>query len=507
MHLVIVDEIIEERDEKLLEFTGQYMWGLSGTGTWEKDDIDFVARFTQPYLAYLFNYKFNYERAADRYVNYLCYKTNYIKSTTGCLDALPGIFISMHNIFYLPFFILLTVSIIRKSVDVKEDIVEVEWIADTVVQPIGKKVLGSREVAQIMSLCYDNEIATLATNVAQDLERIPSLDNQFAPFDLPSMPGGAGAFIEEALHSLTAEITSLRLGEIHEVVDFDAFERMGKEAAMKKIAELLYNAKANADLRSGELEKERLALAAFVQSVSFKRLRAKEREKTRLVEEMSSVLNEPGKLCPICRECLGEEDELVVTDCLHVFKKECISPLFKNNKHAQQSCPGCRASISSIRAVGFTKFGEDGTAVDISEFAKSEDVQYVIVAVVEAVREILTVQNAKILIFTHDSAMALAIHNVICKAGVYSVQLVKKGETRESIWQYKFGAAQALVFSQDADFSGLNFSVSTHLFIVGMPGETEEEIEYFQEIDQRVVSRVYRLGLKHDLVLKRFRRI
>lgn len=74
----------------LLKLTGQYMWGLAGTGRWGKDEIDFVAQFTQPYLASLFKPTLQYTLLADHYVNPLCFKAHFIKSTTNCLDDLPG---------------------------------------------------------------------------------------------------------------------------------------------------------------------------------------------------------------------------------------------------------------------------------------------------------------------------------------------------------------------------------------------------------------------------------
>ena len=375
-----------------------------------------------------------------------------------------------------------------------EEAIHVQWknSNETIIEPIGKTLLGAHEIAQILILSLDDAICDLTHIASIDLKKIETLSRFFTDVDLFSVPQGASAYLENILALLNQEIEVAHRN--HTPIPVSELSRVGK-LEIKKMIQNHYSIEKKTEsicLRM-KLENEKRHLLSFLRSVSFIRLRAKENEKNRLIKQMTDILNEEASVCLVCRDSLAG-CKLVITDCFHIYDHDCFSTLVSK----KLPCPSCRCKISLKRSIEFSKNGSIGSSIDISSLLPHNEQRLVVLSVVKKLRQVLTFQSAKIIIFADDPNLASSIDFIITKIGIQSVKPKKTDDQEPSIWQYQKGVAQVLILTPEVDFCGLRLCVSTHIFFIEGPEKSHYDME------RLLISRACRSGLKNELVFVRF---
>jgi SNF2 family DNA or RNA helicase len=206
------------------------------------------------------------------------------------------------------------------------------------------------------------------------------------------------------------------------------------------------------------------------------------------------VPNLPEDSCPIC---MGDFDNIVVTDCGHYFCKECIMNALNVTK---KMCPMCRAPLT-MKDIYTMKKTETGQ-IDYLTFKYGSKMGKLI----SMCKQIFNDPTARIIIFSQWERLLLSIgrilkenliNNVYCKGNVH--------QRNATIKAFKDGIrdgeeTKVIMLSLEHSASGTNLTEATHIIIMDPVDGTKEEIK---AIEGQAIGRAARMGQKKQVKIIR----
>jgi SNF2 family DNA or RNA helicase len=202
------------------------------------------------------------------------------------------------------------------------------------------------------------------------------------------------------------------------------------------------------------------------------------------------VPNLPEDSCPIC---MGDFENVVVTDCGHYFCKECIMNALNVSK---KMCPMCRAPLT-MKDIYSMKKTETGQ-IDYMTFKYGSKMGKLI----SMCKQIFNDPNARIIIFSQWERLLLSIgrtlkenniNNVYCKGNVH--------QRNSTIKAFKDGVrdgkeTKVIMLSLEHSASGTNLTEATHIIMMDPVDGTKEEIK---AIEGQAIGRAARMGQKKQV--------
>jgi SNF2 family DNA or RNA helicase len=198
----------------------------------------------------------------------------------------------------------------------------------------------------------------------------------------------------------------------------------------------------------------------------------------------------PEDSCPIC---MGEFDNVVVTDCGHYFCKECIMNALNVSKKV---CPMCRSSLTMKDIYCMKK--TEGTQIDYLTFKYGSKMGRLI----SMCKQIFNDVNARIIIFSQWDRLLVnigktlkenGINNVYCKGNVHQRNSTIKA-FKEGIHDGK--ETKVIMLSLEHSASGTNLTEATHVIMMDPVDGTKEEIK---AIEGQAIGRAARMGQKKQV--------
>jgi DNA repair protein RAD5 len=193
----------------------------------------------------------------------------------------------------------------------------------------------------------------------------------------------------------------------------------------------------------------------------------------------------PEDSCPIC---MGDFEDVVVTDCGHYYCKECIMNALNVSK---KMCPMCRQPLTMKNIYSMKK--SDSPQVDYVTFQYGSKMGRLITMC----KQIFNDPNARIIIFSQWERLLLAIgrtlkenkiNNVYCRGNVH--------QRNSTIKAFKDGIrdgkeTKVIMLSLEHSASGTNLTEATHIIMMDPVDGTKEEIK---AIEGQAIGRAARMG-------------
>lgn len=201
--------------------------------------------------------------------------------------------------------------------------------------------------------------------------------------------------------------------------------------------------------RKSEIEKLKIQSRNTIDPASFKRIKEKittYQLANDYFQEIIIILQSKKFECPICMECHEDTQNIVITDCMHVYCKQCFD-IF-NNK-GTNFCVTCKSIITSQNVVIHPKLREN-TPSKIDKIIES----------------IKNINQEKIILFTQFESLANHI-SVIFELNDISYVVLKGIPSEINISLNKFKNdknIKVLIMSIEQSASGLNITEATHIF-------------------------------------------
>jgi SNF2 family DNA or RNA helicase len=201
-------------------------------------------------------------------------------------------------------------------------------------------------------------------------------------------------------------------------------------------------------------------------------------------QEIIDILKNNKYECPICMEESENIDNIVVTDCMHAYCRECFDMF---NKAGTNFCVTCKAVITPQNIVVHPKL--------------KEKLPSKIDKIIEAVNSVI---GEKIILFTQFTSLAQHICKIFDVNKItYAVLQGVPSEINISLNKFKTDKnIKVLIMSIQQSASGLNITEATHIFFA-------HPIFNFTHQDanrqyKQCIGRSYRYGQKRKVHVKFF---
>jgi DNA repair protein RAD5 len=198
----------------------------------------------------------------------------------------------------------------------------------------------------------------------------------------------------------------------------------------------------------------------------------------------------PEDSCPIC---MGDFEDVVVTDCGHYYCKECIMNALNVSK---KNCPMCRQPLTMKNIYSMKK--SDSPQMDYVTFKYGSKMGKLITMC----KQIFNDPTARIIIFSQWERLLLMIgktlkenniNNVYCRGNVH--------QRNATIKAFKDGVrdgkeTKVIMLSLEHSASGTNLTEATHIIMMDPVDGTKEEIK---AIEGQAIGRAARMGQKKQV--------
>lgn len=211
--------------------------------------------------------------------------------------------------------------------------------------------------------------------------------------------------------------------------------------------------------------------------------------------------------CPIC---IDKIDIAVITNCRHIYCKNCIDTMFERSNNKPINCPYCRTQIvkNEITYIDITKdkpnneckedaIEEDKDSLELNKYGTK------LANLKKSIQEILENTDERIIIFSRWDKMLLLVSKMLSE---FNIKYLRCGGNtnviNNIIGKFKTDKSYRIILlSSETCTSGNNLTEASRIYLLDTIQKNKYETV---SMENQAIGRAVRLGQDKEVIIKRF---